>query len=300
MGTAGVYGGTNTQPWRDVHDAFNEMPSGPGNPPPTPPNPPTPPTPPRPPDEGSDTGYGGDQDPAANLGRALANALAAGDAGVTATGPPSPYTIGSLIGRNRGGGGGGGGATGPGALRGQSGAAGRSGNGSRRSLGRSAARGGVVIGGAYALRAGDAAALAALGLDLNTLKALSPRAQCARILDAVLGEGGHPDEAALRAAAVAQVKAILTDPNPPAEGDALRGFIASYVYQLGLLELRSGLAAGTVDAATATNRESGLRHYLHKRVQHMTFPARGRFSLVDFAAHADGLIRDMLRMLRAV
>jgi len=288
MGTSGAYGGSNTQPWRDVHDAFGEMPPGPG-----------------PGDAGDGDGDGADGDSgdsAAGLAGAISNALGSDDGGVSAPAPASPYALGSLIARGPGGGGGGGGggASRPGGLRGESGGTGRSGGGSSRSIGRSAARGGAAIGGAYALRAGDATALADLGLDLDHLRTLSPRAQCARILDAVLGEGGHPDEAALRAAAVEQMKAVLSEPTapPPAEGDALRAFIASYVFQLALVELRSGLERKDIDVPEAALREGQLLRYLKKRVEQLSVPARGRMPIQQFAQHADRLVREMLKMLR--
>lgn len=289
MGTSGAYGGSNTQPWRDAHDAFEGMPPGPGL---------------GGPGDGDDgdAGDGDGEDSAAGLAGAIADALGRDDAGVSAPAQASPYALGSLIARGPGGGGGGGGGGGvvrSGGLRGESGGTGRSGTGSGRSIGRGAARGGAAIGGAYALRAGDATALADLGLDLDHLRTLSRRAQCARILDAVLGEGGHPDEAALRAAAVEQMKAVLSEPTaPPAEGDALRGFIASYVFQLALVELRSGLERKDINVPEAARREGQLLRYLKKRVEQLKVPARGRLRIQEFAQHADRLVREMLNMLR--
>lgn len=292
MGTSGAYGGSNNQPWRDVHDAFGGMPPGPGAGGPGDGDG----------DGGDGDGDGDEGDSAAGLANAIANALGSDDAGVSAPAPASPHALGSLIARGSGGGGGGGGGgvARSGGLRGESGGTGRSGTGSGRSIARNAARGGAAIGGAYALRAGDATALAGLGLDLDHLRTLSPRAQCARILDAVLGEGGHPDEAALRAAAVEQMKAVLSDPAapPPAEGDALRTFIASYVFQLALVELRSGLERKDIDVPEAARREGQLLRYLKKRVEQLRVPARGRLPIQQFAQHADRLVREMLNMLR--
>jgi hypothetical protein len=125
-----------------------------------------------------------------------------------------------------------GGGSGGGLVSGKSQPAGRSGAGSRRQIVRGAARGGAALGAAYAFRRGDARALGDLGLDLDYLSSLGPVQQCAAILDAVLGEGGHPDEYALRKASLQSLKDVLLSDVPPGELDALGGFVVSYVYEL--------------------------------------------------------------------
>jgi len=282
MGTAGVYGGSGTQPWSSVRDSFDDLPE---------------------PDPGDGLGTpsssGNTDDPGAAgpldvLAGLVADALAADDPALMR--PARPTSIAALLPRpgSRGGGSGRGGV-----ITGESGGSGRAGGGSRRSVVGGAARGGVAIGGAYALRAGDRAGLAELGLDLDDLRRRGPRSQCARILDVVLGEGGHPDEAALRAAAAEQLKAVITEPDPPAESDSLRGFIAAFVFQLALVELRSQLASGELDVASATRREGRLRRYLQTRVRHLSVPTAGRLSIADFGTHADRLAREAIGLLRA-
>jgi hypothetical protein len=141
--------------------------------------------------------------------------------------------------------------------------------------------------------------LAEIGLDLEELRALGPRSQCARILDAVLGDGGHPDETALRAAAVEQLKAIIIQETPPSESDALRGFIAAFVFQMGLVELRSDLAKGAIDAVEASKKEGRMRRYIDKRVSALQVPTGGSMKIADFSSQADRLVREAIGLLRA-
>ena len=283
MGTAGVYGGSGTQPWAAVRDSFDELPASASGDAPDVSSP------------SSDADGAEPASPVDDLAGLLADALAIDDPALLQ--PTQPRTIPSLLPRTGSGGVGGGGRAGR--ITGESAGSGRTGSGSRRSVTAGAARGGAAIGGAYALRAGDRAALAELGLDLDQLRSLGPRSQSAHILDTVLGEGGHPDEAALRAAAAEQLKAIIMQPDPPAEGDSLRGFIAAFVFQLALVELRSQLASGDLDVVTATRKEGRLRRYLETRVRHLAVPTAGRLSIAAFGTHADRLVREAINLLRS-
>jgi hypothetical protein len=289
MGTAGAYGGTGGRPWRDVRDLFDDLASSHGG--------------------GGGDSDSGDRDDVeyqdggplsddlSAIGNALAIALSTDDPALD--GPPSGLPIGSLLPVRRERGGGGGGGVIGGSLRGESSATGRTGQGSTRSVARSAARGGVAIGGAYALRFGDRSALAELGLDLEELRSLGPRSQCARILDAVLGEAGHPDETALRAAAAEQLKAIVMLETPPSEADALREFVAAYVFQMGLIELRSDLASGAIDVSAASRTEKRIRRYIRTRVMQLDVPAGGSMRIADISAHAERLVGEAIGLLRA-
>lgn len=286
MGTADAYGGTGGKPWKDVRDLFEELSSGDGS---------------GGGGDGSDSdaddGEGPPSDELAALGSALASALASDDPALNATGPALP--VASLLPVRARGGGGGGGAGGASGARGDSSPAGRSGSGSRRSIARGAARGGAAIGGAYALRAGDRAGLAELGLDLDELRQLGPRSRCARILDAVLGEAGHPDETVLRAAAAEQLKAIVMQETPPSEADALREFVTAYVFQMGLVELRSKLASGAIDVAAASRAERRILGYIRQRAKQIAVPSTGTMRTADLSAHAERLVREVIGLLRA-
>jgi len=286
MGTAGAYGGTGGKPWKDVRDLFDGLASGEGS--------------------GAGDGDGSDADDSesppsedlAALGSALATALTADDPALNGTAPASSVASLLPVRRVRGGGGGGG-AGGGTRMRGDSSAAGRSGGRSSRSIARGAARGGIAIGGAYALRAGDRAGLAELGLDLEELRQLGPRSQCARILDAVLGEAGHPDETVLRAAAAEQLKAIVMQETPPSEADALREFVTAYVFQMGLVELRSDLASGAIDVSAASRAEKRILGYIRQRARQIGIPSAGTMRIADLSAQAERLVREVIGLLRA-
>jgi hypothetical protein len=285
MGTSGSYGGSGRQAWIDARRLLDEVPLPPSDGAPN----------------GQDTAVTGDDAPLAGLAGALADALTGDDA--TITSPASPLTLPNILphrGAGHGGGGsGGGGGGGSGRIVGESSGSGRAGGRSGRAVTRGAARGGAAIGGAYALRSGNREALAEIGLDLDVLRTLGPRSQCARILDAVLGEGGHPDEMALRTAAAEQLKAIITMEAPPTEADALRGFIAAFVFQLSLVELRADLAKGLIDSATSTRKEGRLQRYIAIRASELTIPTGGTMSIVEFSNQASRLVREAIALLRA-
>ncbi len=85
----------------------------------------------------------------------------------------------------------------------------------------------------------------------------------------------------------------------PSEVDALRAFIAAFVFQMGLVELRANLATGLIDFSTATRKEGRLRRYLDQRASELKVPTTGTMSMADFSAHADRLVREAIALLRA-
>lgn len=283
MGTSGAYGGSGTQDWRTVRTLFDQLSAD---------------------DDGGEGVDGATTDDTsirpgedlADLTAAIATALRNEDDGLRRPAGPTPLAT-LMPRRGQAGSGGGGGAGG--GVRSEGRPQGRSGGGSTRSVGRAAARGGVALGGGFALRRGDREGLAELGLDLDELRKLGPRSQCARILEAVLGETGHPDEGALRAAAAEQLKAIVTLDVAPSQADALRGFIAAFVFQLALVELRSQLAQGDVDVAVAAKKEGRMRRYIERRVAHLNVPDAGSLKIAEFGAHADRLAIEIVEILRA-
>jgi len=285
MGHSGAYGGSTRQNWTSAHQQLGDLPAKTGS-------------------DGSD----GDADPAvAELWSTIADALVDDDpslAGPQATEDTYPLT--DLLPRRPGvpgpSAGGGGGASGRrrgGTVRGETGSTGRRGAGSSRSARQGAARGGAALGAAYALREGDAGALAAFGLDLEELRTLSPTRQCVRILDAVLGEGGHPDDYALRRAVAAAIKEVLQSVQPPDEVDALRGFVANFVLQIALVELEGELASGQVAPSEAASRESRMRRWIRSRVRLVPFPTSGRLPIARFREAAAQLSQEAIRILRA-
>ncbi|MHB9149815.1 MAG: hypothetical protein ACYC33_07020 [Thermoleophilia bacterium] len=162
-----------------------------------------------------------------------------------------------------------------------------------------AARGGMVLGAGYAIRQNDGAALADYGLSIENLRGLSPVRQCAAILDALLGQGAHPDEHALRKASMESLKEILQSEIPPPEADAVGGFVVNYVYELVLVELQAQLDAGAMNAAESARRERGIRHYLEHRVAQVKATITGRVKASDLRSLAARLTSEAIRIVRA-
>jgi hypothetical protein len=285
MGTSGAWGASQTERWRQARELLDQLqdpgPPGPSDPRPQP-----------------DTDPATDPPPAAaELLDAIAAALA-GDDPVAAdpAGRPLP-SLGALLGPRRPGGGGT-------AVGGGSGGAtpGSGGGGGRRQLGRAAQRGGVAIGAAYALRRGDAAALADVGLNLAELQAMSPRAQRMALLDAILGQPNHPDDVAVRRAADEQLREILTSPSgdDPDPLDLLRGFVSRLLHQVAVVELVDQLDRGAADPAVALRKERRLGEWIRARLARERFGATGALvALADFQRIAARLLATALSILRS-
>jgi hypothetical protein len=286
MGTSGAWGGSQTQRWQQARQLLDQLPD---------PGPPDPQPPP-------------DTDPLPELpplaADALLQAIAAGLIGddPAATGDPAGRplpTLAALVGPRRPGRGrtgGGGGAAGA------SGGGGGGGGGGRRQLGRAAQRGGVAIGAAYALRRGDAAALAEVGLNLAELQAMSPRTQRMALLNAILGQPDHPDDVAVRRAADEQLRELLTtspdgDPDPL---DLLRGFVGKLIHQVAVVELVDQLDRGAADQTAALRKERRIGEWIRARLRRERFGATGALvALVDFQRVAARLLATSLSILRS-
>jgi len=277
MGTSGAYGGSGSSDWASAHDAFDAL--------------------------SSSASPGGDGQSVDGLDiaqqqsldavlQALATALRREDAdhGRAPLGG-YPITALSVAARAASRGAGGGGAGG--------GGLGRSSGGSTRQVVRGASRGAAAVSGAYALRNGDAAQLRELGLDLDELRSLPPRTQIARILQAVLGDAGHPDDAALRRATVQHVKEIVLSPQAPSPEDGLRGLVAQWIYELSLVELASQKARDTISAKDVVRKQEWLRGWLKRRVRGIPIPDAKRMTIKEFTTTAAQVTEEALRMLRA-
>jgi hypothetical protein len=285
MGTSGAWGGSQTQRWQQARQLLDQIPdSDPSDPRPRP-----------------DSNRPADLPPPA--ADALLDAIAVGlmgddpSAAADPVGRPLP-SLDALLGRRgsgRGRGGGGGAA-------GQSGGGGGGGGGGRRQVGRAAQRGGVAIGAAYALRRGDAASLAEVGLDLAELRAMSPRAQRMALLNAILGQPDHPDDVAVRRAADEQLREILTttpdgDPDPL---DLLRGFIGKLIYRVAVVELVDQLDRGAADQTSALRKERRIGEWIRARLRGERFGVTGALiALADFQRVAARLLATALSILRS-
>ncbi|MFE1753441.1 hypothetical protein ACFW88_23360 [Streptomyces anandii] len=274
MGTSGSYGGSGSAEWSAAHDAFDALPGvGTG------------------PADTLDLPDG--QQFLDDVVQALATALSKDDAD-HGTVPAGGYPLSALIATARGSGGGGGGGGAGGAA-----GPGRIGGGSQRQVLKGSSRGAAALAGAYALRNGDAAQLRELGLDFRELSSLPRRTQISRILQAVLGDAGHPDAAALRRATVKHVKDVLLAVEPPTPEDSLRGLVAEWIYELGLVELQSQKASDNLTPEEAVRKQGWLRSWLQRRVRHISVPDTRRMTVKEFTATAARVTREALRILRA-
>jgi hypothetical protein len=273
MGTSGAYGGSGAKPWEDAHDAYDAAggagaaggPSGPDGPGP------------------SDVQI-------ENFVSALMKALAGG-AGPAAG--SSGYPLSSLRpgrgggGNGGGGGGGGGGSSSSGASRGG------------RNLGRQTARGAAGVAGASALRSGDSATLAELGLDLTYLESLSSsRAKCVYIADTVLGAPSHPDDVALRAATLRTMVDVLRAKEPLAPAQEMRLFLQNLVYEQVLVELTSQQRADNLTPQRAKEIEDKAKKYLRTSVSKMSLSTTAKMSAQAFVNAAATLAQKVFAVFK--
>lgn len=277
MGTSGAYGGSAKQVWKDARQQVLDLPGGGGG------------------DQGDSQDQAGDQALDA-LWSQIADALGSDDPSLYDSVPDDgKISLPVLMPWLRTSGGGSGAGAGGQIRTG----GGRQGSRSRREVTRSAARGGAALGAAYAIRAGDAAYLDELGLDLTRLQGLSAARQCAEILDAILGEGAHPDELALRKASLEALKEVLIQDEPPDETSSLRLFVVSYVFELSLVELQRQVSEGATSPSDVARKERTIRTYLEKRVRTIPIPGRGAIQPSELRSRAAQLTQEVIKLLRA-
>ncbi len=176
---------------------------------------------------------------------------------------------------------------------------GRQGTGSRRQVVRSAARGGMVLGAAHAVRREDSQYLQELGLDLDRLRELSVPRQCGEILDAVLGEGSHPDEAALRRASLESLKEILATDATPDEAESVQTFVANFVFELALVELQAQISDGSLRKEDVAAQEQVIRSYLDRRVETVALAKSRPLTPRDLREYSAKLAKEVIKVLRA-
>jgi hypothetical protein len=282
MGTSNSYGGSGAQRWQHARERLNDLMNSPG-------------------------GAGNDQP--APVVQSIADALIHDDPtiltpaendGEIAFPPPPPalgFGRGPRAAPGRAGGGGGGGT-----VRGRSSGSARSGGGGRsgRQISQGVRRGGLALGSAYALRRGDAAALRELGLNLGELQAMSPRQQRIALLNATVGAASHPDDVALRRAADQFLKHVLTADAEPEPVELIRDFVASYIHNVGLVEVTRQLDEGEIDQVAALQKEREVRDWTRARLRRENFGIEGPIvSLRDFQQTAARLAATALTILRA-
>lgn len=122
--------------------------------------------------------------------------------------------------------------------------------------------------------------------------------RCARLLDLVLGDAGHPDEAAVRKAAAQQVKRILNpDEPPPSAVESVRDLIGEMTLQIGLVELRDQILANQTTGQDATRKERGLRQWIAAKIRALDLGKYGTVTSAECHSAAHVMIRDALRLV---
>lgn len=172
---------------------------------------------------------------------------------------------------------------------------------SRRDILHHAARGGAVIGAASAYRDRDAGALREFGIELTKLDEMSPRNRCAAILDLVLGEAGHPDEQAIRRAAIEEVKKILNNQAPQQTAlESIRDFIGGLAIQIGLVELGKKILAGTTTREDAARKEGALKQWVASKMRNLDLGQFGNVKSTQCHSAAYDMARSALRLMGAM
>lgn len=164
-------------------------------------------------------------------------------------------------------------------------------------LGRHAARGATAVGGAAAYRARDAAALADLGLELTALEALpSDRARCTAIADALLGAPAHPDDAALKAAAIQTMMEALRTADELSSDDLVEKFTANLTYELVMVEITSERRTAAVKPKDAAKTETKMKKYIRNALRTRRSQAQRRLSTQGLVDRASALASSVLNV----
>jgi hypothetical protein len=168
---------------------------------------------------------------------------------------------------------------------------------SNRSTTQSIARGAAAVSAGSALARRDAAALRELGLNLDDLVALSPREQNQRILDELLGAPGHPDDEALRRAALATLKEVAKNPELT-QDEQIDHLLGSYVYEQALVELTSSKHRSYSRDALRTLDKS-LKPYIFRKARHRAAANNRYLSPALFIERATSLSAVVLKAIRS-
>jgi hypothetical protein len=128
---------------------------------------------------------------------------------------------------------------------------------------------------------------------------MTPRQQRDALLNATIGEPGHPDDYALRRAANDFLKQVLTDETTDALS-VLRDFVGAYLNNIALVELMQQLNDGRVDAKEAVNKEREIKAWVIARLRKEQFKAEGGLIQIEqFRQTAARLVQAAVKILRA-
>jgi hypothetical protein len=172
--------------------------------------------------------------------------------------------------------------------------------GGGRNLSRQAARGAAAVAGAHALRSGNAAILAELGLDVEQIRSLpAGREQCTYIVNTLLGAPSHPDEVALAAATLRTMVQAQKTKQEMSPEQTMEMFLQNLAYEQVLVELTSQRRTDTVTPQRAKQIEEKAKRYLRASVTALRLKDRAKISaqgFVDYAATLASKVFTVFRM----
>lgn len=173
------------------------------------------------------------------------------------------------------------------------------GGGGRPGLAGSAARGAAAVAGASAYRARDAQGLAQLGLDLAALDALpDDTARCEAIAQELLGVPAHPEDAALKSAAMETMLQAMEAPEEPDAERLVEMFTGNLTYEYALIELTSEHRKDPVPPAEAAKMEQDIKEYIASDISHPVDKRVGTLSKQGLIDKAASLAQDVLSIFR--
>ncbi|MCB2178197.1 MAG: hypothetical protein KQH57_20505 [Actinomycetales bacterium] len=173
------------------------------------------------------------------------------------------------------------------------------GGGIRSGLAGSAARGAAAVAGASAYRARDAQGLAELGLDIAALDALPDDiARCEAIAQQLLGVPAHPDDAALKSAAMETMLQAMEAEEEPDPERLVEMFTGNLTYEYALVELTSEHRRNPVPPAEAARMEQEIKEYIASDISNPVEEPVGTLSKQGLIDKAVSLAQDVLSIFR--
>jgi len=173
------------------------------------------------------------------------------------------------------------------------------GGGGRPGLAGSAARGAAAVAGATAYRARDAQGLAELGLDMAALDALpDDTARCEAIAQELLGVPVHPEDAALKSAAMETMLQAMEAPEEPDAERLAEMFTGNLTYEYALIELTSEHRKDPVSAVEAAKMEQEIKEYIASDISNPVDKPVGTLSKQGLIDKAASLAQDVLSIFR--
>lgn len=173
------------------------------------------------------------------------------------------------------------------------------GGGGKPGLAGSAARGAAAVAGASAYRARDAQGLAELGLDMAALDALpDDMARCEAIAQELLGVPAHPEDAALKSAAMETMLQAMEAAEVPDAERLVEMFTGNLTYEYALIELTSEHRKDPVPPAEAARMEQEIKEYIASDISNPVDHPVGRLSKQGLIDKATGLAQDVLSIFR--